>query len=111
MTDIAVIGDRDSVYGFAALGLKTFFVETEEEIRRCFRSLCHEKYGIIYMTEAAASVIPEEIARMREQRLPAVILIPGTWGNTGQGVAEVKKSVEQAVGADILFHDGSGEGE
>lgn len=110
MADIAVMGDRDSIYGFAALGLNTFFVKTEEEIRKCFHSLCHEKYGIIYITEAAAAMIPEEIAAVREERLPAVILIPGVWGNTGKGIAEIKKSVEQAVGSDILFQDGTGEG-
>ena len=37
------------------------------------------------------------------QVLPAVILIPGVSGNTGEGVAGVKRSVEQAVGSDILF--------
>ncbi len=29
--------------------------------------------------------------------------IPGIAGNTGAGVAGVKKSVEQAVGSDIIF--------
>ncbi len=110
MADIAVMGDRDSIYGFAALGLNTFFVQTEEETRKCFHSLCHEEYGIIYITEAAASMISEDIAEVREQILPAVILIPGVWGNTGKGITEIKKSVEQAVGSDILFQDGSGEG-
>ena len=28
---------------------------------------------------------------------------PGASGNTGQGLAAVKKSVEQAVGSDIIF--------
>ena len=34
---------------------------------------------------------------------PAIIQIPGIAGNTGAGVAGVKKSVEQAVGSDIIF--------
>jgi V/A-type H+-transporting ATPase subunit F len=34
---------------------------------------------------------------------PAIILIPGVSGNTGEGVKGVKGSVEQAVGSDILF--------
>ena len=41
--------------------------------------------------------------RYRESLLPAVILIPGVSGNTGKGIEGVKKSVEQAVGSDILF--------
>mgnify|MGYP002798505339 CR=1 FL=1 len=35
--------------------------------------------------------------------LPAIILIPGVSGNTSAGINGVKKSVEQAVGSDILF--------
>ena len=44
-----------------------------------------------------------EIARYTESGLPAVILIPGASGNTGQGMSAVKKSVERAVGSDIIF--------
>ncbi len=40
---------------------------------------------------------------IRDQLLPAIIQIPGVSGNTGDGVRGVKKSVEQAVGSDILF--------
>ena len=86
------------------MGLDTFFVRTGEEIRQCFSRLAGGEYGVIYITEAAASNIPEEIEKVRTQTLPAVILIPGVWGNTGAGIANVKKSVEQAVGSDILFH-------
>ena len=37
--------------------------------------------------------------------LPAIIPIPGVTGNTGMGIKMVKKSVEQAVGSDIIFND------
>lgn len=46
---------------------------------------------------------PEEIERYKEQVMPAIIQIPGVSGNTGAGVEGVKKTVEQAVGSDILF--------
>ena len=105
MANIAVIGDRDSVYGFSALGLDVFYAREDDEIRQCFQKLVNGDYGVIYITEAAASVIPEEIDKCREQALPAVILIPGIWGNTGDGINSVKKSVEQAVGSDILFRE------
>ena len=105
MNSIAVLGDRDSIYGFAALGLNTFFASTREEIARCFHNLCRGDYGVIYITEAAAAAIPDEIEAVKEQTLPAVILIPGAWGNTGAGISGVKNSVEKAVGSDILFRD------
>ena len=72
---------------------------SEEELRR----LASGDYAVIYITEALAAQIPHEIARYREQVLPAIIQIPGVSGNTGAGITGVKKSVEQAVGSDILF--------
>ena len=46
--------------------------------------------------------VARELDRLREQPLPAVVPIPGLRGNTGLGMAQVKRSVEQAVGSDIL---------
>ena len=50
-----------------------------------------------------ARVGRELIAQYRENTRPAIIQIPGVSGNTGAGVNGVKKTVEQAVGSDILF--------
>ena len=97
MYKIAVLGDYDSIYGFATLGLDTFPV-TEE-----LHKLATGGYGIIYITEAWADQLKHEIARYQEEIIPAIIQIPGIAGNTGAGVAGVKKSVEVAVGSDILF--------
>ncbi len=103
MYKIAVIGDYDSIYGFATLGLSICPVKTREEARDKFKQLAESDYGIIYITEAAAAELEDEIERYREKTLPAVIRIPGVSGNTGAGVEGVRKTVEQAVGSDILF--------
>ena len=47
----------------------------------------------------------EELDRLREAPLPAVVPIPGISGNTGLGLRQVKRSVEQAVGSDILANE------
>ena len=103
MYKIAVMGAYDSIYGFAALGLDTFPVKTQEEGIHTLRRLAAGDYAVIYITEALAAELKEEIEKYREQRLPAIIQIPGVSGNTGEGITGVKKSVEQAVGSDILF--------
>ena len=102
MYKIAVMGDYDSIYGFAALGLDTFPVTPAEAGER-LHQLVADGYGIIYITEALAADLKQETARYEGQILPAIIEIPGVSGITGSGVRGVKKSVEQAVGSDILF--------
>ena len=105
MYKIAVIGDYDSIYGFAALGLDIFPVSGPEEAKSKFQQLAGGTYAVIYITEALAAQLEQEIEKYREEILPAIIQIPGVSGNTGAGILEVKKSVEKAVGSDILFGD------
>ena len=91
MYKIAVIGDYDSIYGFATLGLSICPVKTREDARKKLKQLADGQYGIIYITEAVAAQIEEEIEQYRENTLPAIIQIPGVSGNTGAGVERCKE--------------------
>lgn len=102
MYKVAVIGDGDSIYGFASLGLEVFPVDEAKEAVKTIRKMVNGGYAVIYITESLAAKIPEEIDRYKDARIPAIILIPGVTGNTGAGLLEVSKSVERAVGSDIL---------
>lgn len=103
MYKIAVVGDYESIYGFATLGLEIHPVTLPEVAKNTIRGLAKDNYGVIYITEVLAEEIKEELEIYKESLTPAIILIPGTYGNTGKGVEMVKQSVEQAVGSDILF--------
>ena len=98
----AVMGDRDSISGFAAIGLDIYPVEDPERAGRQLRSLAEGGYAVIYVTEALAEYLKEEMEFYHEKKLPAILPIPGATGNTGLGMAQVKKYVVQAVGSDIL---------
>ena len=102
MYKIAVLGDSDSVLGFRALGLEACPVSDPEEGRQALHRMARENYAIIYMTEQLAAKLEADIARYKDALTPAIILIPGKEGPLGIGMANVKKSVERAVGADIL---------
>lgn len=103
MYKIAVLGDYDSIYGFAAVGLDTFPVSDAQAAAKQLHNLAENEYSVIYITESLAAQIPDAIEKYNTSLLPAIIQIPGISGNTGAGVENVKKSVEQAVGSDILF--------
>ena len=102
MYKMAAIGDRASVYGFAALGLDTYFAKTADEAKKLIRRLENDNYAVIYITEQLAELIKEELERLSEAPLPAVIPIPGVYGNTGMGMRAVNESVIKAVGSDIV---------
>ena len=99
---IAVLGDRESVLGFKALGLDVFPADSVEEARSTLHRLAKENYAVVYLTEQLAQYMTDDLGRYKDELTPAVILIPGKEGSLGIGMANVKKSVERAVGADIL---------
>lgn len=103
---VAVLGERDSIYGFAALGLEIFPVREKAEAAHTLRRLAENGYAVVYVTESMADQLAEEIDAYAASLTPAVIPIPGAFGNTGCGIANVKHFVEQAVGSDIIFGQG-----
>lgn len=102
MYKISVVGDKDSVLGFKALGLDVHPVDHVEEARRVVHTLAKEDCAILYLTEQLAAQMKDVLERYKDALTPAIILIPGKEGSLGIGMANVKTAVERAVGADIL---------
>lgn len=104
MYKIGVIGDKASVSGFKAVGLSVFpcgdGAEAKKELSRLVKE---EDYAIIYITEGLCKDLIDEMEKYKDLKIPAIIPIPGMDGSYGIGMRNVKKSVERAVGADILF--------
>ncbi len=106
MYKIGIIGERDSVLCFMALGFSVFPTESSEEAGKILHKLAKGgEYAAIFIVENYAVELEDEIARYKDSPLPAIICIPGREGTTGYGMANVKSAVERAVGADILFKD------
>jgi V/A-type H+-transporting ATPase subunit F len=104
MYKIAVMGSRDTVIGFKALGLDTFPVSDEAEAKSAFHYLtkADKDYAIIYLEETFAKALACEIDQFKDCVTPAIILIPGREGPLGLGQSALQAAVERAVGADIL---------
>lgn len=102
MYKIAAMGDRDSIYGLASIGLEIFPMDDAAQAAAALRQMVNGGYGVIFITEMLASRLEPELEKYRLLRTPVIIPIPGITENTGMGMRAVSKSVEQAVGSDIL---------
>jgi V/A-type H+-transporting ATPase subunit F len=97
------MGDRSSVYGFAAVGLDVIPARENSEAGRLLHKLADSGYAIVYITERLYDYLRGEIAEYEDRLVPAIIPIPGASGAVGLGIGMIKKSVERAIGSDILF--------
>ena len=104
MYNIAVMGSRDTVIGFKALGLDTYPVDNAEQAEQTMREIssADKNYAIIYLEENVAETLSVEINRLKDKAIPAVILIPGRDGPLGLGQAAMQAAVERAIGTNIL---------
>lgn len=99
---IGVVGDKDSVLAFKALGIDVFPVVEPEEARKTIDKLARDNYAVIFVTEQVAKNIEETIERYNRETLPAVILIPSNQGTLNIGMQRISDNVEKAVGVNIL---------
>lgn len=99
---IGVIGNKDSVLGFKALGLNVFSPREADEIRKTIDKLAIDDYGIIFITEDLANKALETIQRYDEKISPAIIMIPSNRGTLNIGMDRIDENVEKALGSNIL---------
>ncbi|GAB6116437.1 V-type ATP synthase subunit F [Thermoanaerobacter brockii subsp. lactiethylicus] len=103
MYKIGVIGDHDTVLSFKSTGIDTFRAIDEVEASDILMKLARENYAVIFITEHLAEKIRDKIDFFRNKILPIITLIPSNRGTLGIGINDVRKSVEKAIGADIIF--------
>lgn len=104
MYKTAVIGDRDSILGFKAIGMDVFDI-TGRKPAEILSECADNNYAVIFVTEEILYEISDEMEKYSEVSLPAIIPIPGNKGSMGLGMENIKKAAEKAIGADILFND------
>ncbi|MBR6209238.1 MAG: V-type ATP synthase subunit F [Oscillospiraceae bacterium] len=103
MYKIGVLGGRETVMGFKALGLEVYPVEDLDEARHTFRRItAEEDLAILYVEENLAEGLKRDIDKFKDKPNPAVILIPGRDGPLGLGLSALSAAVERAVGTNIL---------
>jgi V/A-type H+-transporting ATPase subunit C len=97
----AVMGDIESIYGFASLGLEIFAVTQDEEATKMLKTLASNGYAIIYITEDLAAGIAKEISKFDESLTPAIVPLPGAAGSCGFARENMKKLMIKAIGSEV----------
>ncbi len=101
---IAVIGDKDSVLAFKAVGVEVFDATTAEQAALLVKKLSVERYAVVFIAESLAEQIPETLAKAKLQTYPAVVPVPTGVKPTGFGKQGIKSDVEKAIGVDVIFN-------
>ena len=102
---MGVVGEKDAVLAFRALGMEVIDAVTANEVALGVHQLVQQGIRVIFITEAAARIGSETLEKYYNDPNVTIIPIPGTTGTDGLGLKQVRSNVEKAIGADILFKD------
>ena len=101
MYKIAIIGDRDSVLGYKAIGFDVFVETSFQKASKLLNDLATQDYAVIFIIEDLYEKMKTVTDKYMYSGLPAIIPLPGKKGADGSGMAAIKRAVERAIGADI----------
>lgn len=98
---MAVIGDKDSVFAFKAVGVDVFGASDAEEAKAHLKAVQND-YKVIFITEDLAEALEEQLKKYRSSPYPAIIPIPRKGKGSGYAMRGLRSDMEKAIGADIL---------
>ncbi len=100
---IAILGNEDVIIGFKGLGVDTFGLN-EGDAEDVLKGVMDENnYAVVFITEDWILKLDNILDEYKGRALPAVVAVPTPQGTSGAALQSLKKTVEQAVGSDILF--------
>ena len=104
MKQIAIIGDKETIFPFRALGFHT--VEAAgEDVREKFKETAKEDFVIIFVTEQLVPYIEKEIEETMKKTYPIVTLIPSVIGTEETPREDIVKLIEKIVGPNLMKED------
>jgi V/A-type H+-transporting ATPase subunit F len=99
---IAVVGERELILSFKALGVPVFPAASPKEAEDVLRGLVEEGYALILLTDRFASEMQQLLATLRTQSGTTITPIPASGGSEGFALEEIKALLRKAVGVDIF---------
>lgn len=103
MSKIAIIGEKNIIFGFSLVGIQIFPVEKSEEAIKILRECSKKEYTISFITNQIAAKILEEIEEIQKISTMTICILPSRTESTELSLNMLRKNVEKAVGTDILF--------
>jgi V/A-type H+-transporting ATPase subunit F len=102
MSEIAFIGDRDTIWVFQALGGEVFFSDEHESVPRLVSEVLQGEFKLIFVTEDVYDTTRETIDEQQEEAIPTFALIPSVKGSRGAAMQMIRESVRRAMGAEFI---------
>jgi V/A-type H+-transporting ATPase subunit F len=100
-SEMAVIGDKDTVLAFKALGVEAFYETERRAIIATLRQLVEKDYRIVFITEREAEKVNDYIESRAGIAFPIILPIPDGVNSYGYGNKRINANIERAIGGTL----------
>ncbi len=100
MTKIAIVGDRETVFPFQAVGFDIVIADASD-IKDKFRDILTSDKAVIFITEDLAIHVEKELEVSMKKPFPIVTLIPSISQEQGSR-EDILRLIEKIVGPNIM---------
>lgn len=97
-TEIAVIGEKDVILPFKAVGFAVYYETARDDIIKRCKTLTDDGCKIILMTEREAEKVTDYLNTRARLPYPIIMPVPDGITNSGYGLKRLEKNIEKAVG-------------
>lgn len=105
MAKIAVVGRREDALCYLAAGFAVYEASNDDEGLISVRNADSDGCAVVFLTPEFSHLALKLEDEYSEKLTPAVIPLPADVDGVNTGSALLKKYVERAVGADIIFRE------
>ncbi|UCE05896.1 MAG: hypothetical protein JSW07_20275 [bacterium] len=102
MSDIAILGDKDTIWPFKAFGFDLFPIVKLDNAEAVLEDTIKKRYKIIFVTEDLYKKFRDQIIEAQLEPLPAIMVIPNIKGSQDIGKKELRQAIRTAIGSDII---------
>lgn len=103
MSKAIVVGEKHLVLGFKAVGFEIIPMEDSSKLMQELISLStNTEIGMVFVTESLAVQNPKAIEEFRQRCHTVLTVIPTHEGSKHVSFQEIRQSVENSLGVDIL---------
>lgn len=101
MKDIFAIGSTQAVLLFQGIGIESFIINNEVELKNKIEELAPTA-KIIFISESLSPLLDDVVEKYKYQTYPILLFIPLEGKESDIGIEKLKKDVERAIGMAIL---------
>lgn len=105
MPSAAIIGDKESLAGFMALGVDGYPAHTRAETETALEKAQRAGCALILVTAEAARLASERLDRLRQKEGPLICILPDE-AKPGQADRALETVLRQAAGAGLRGEEG-----